>query len=171
MNVAFFFLFATAAVLSAVSLVVQRHPISSAMSLIGVMISLACLYLQLGGEFIATAQLIVYAGAIMVLFVFVIMLLNAGTAEGVDRRPWLRWLGIPMIGMFLAVVASLAIKYLPFTENVRFGDFTVGTTQLGSAQSVGLRLFKYYVLPFEATSILILIAIFGAIVLARKEIE
>ncbi len=166
MNAAFFLLFATAAVVSAVSLVVQRHPISSALSLIGVMVSLACIYLQLGGDFIATAQLIVYAGAIMVLFVFVIMLLNAGTEVGVDRRPWTRWLGILLIAAFLGIIARIAVEFLPKTENVEFGAF-----KLGGAQAIGQRLFTYYALPFEATSVLILIAIFGAIILARKEIE
>ena len=166
MNAAFFLLFATAAVISAVSLVVQRHPISSALSLIGVMVSLACVYLQLGGEFISTAQLIVYAGAIMVLFIFVIMLLNAGTEVGVDKRPWLRWLGIALIAGFLGIVARIAVEFLPKTDNVVFGAF-----KLGTAEVVGRRLFTYYLLPFEATSVLILIAIFGAIVLARKEIE
>jgi len=167
MNAAFFLLFAFAAVVSAVSLVVQRHPISSALSLIGVMVSLACIYLQLGGDFIATAQLIVYAGAIMVLFVFVIMLLNAGTESGgADRRPWLRWLGIVLIAGFLGILARIAVEFLPKTDNVEFGALKIGT-----ALAVGQRLFTYYLLPFEATSVLILIAIFGAIVLARKEIE
>ncbi len=78
MEVILFLIFAIIAVVCAINLVVQTHPISSALSLIGVMGSLAALYLLLGGEFIAAAQLVVYAGAIMVLFVFVIMLLNEG---------------------------------------------------------------------------------------------
>src|SRR5258707_5879688 len=109
MNAAFFFLFATAAVVSAVSLVVQRHPIASALSLIGVMVSLACTYLQLGGDFISMAQLIVYAGAIMVLFIFVIMLLNAGTETGIDKRPWLRWMGIVLIAGFLGLLGRIVV--------------------------------------------------------------
>ena len=78
MDAILFLIFAAIAVVCAINLVLQKHPISSALSLVGVMGSLAVLYLLLGGEFIAMAQLIVYAGAIMVLFVFVIMLLNAG---------------------------------------------------------------------------------------------
>ena len=78
MVVAIFLIFAVLAVVCAINVVVQTHPISSAISLVGVMVSLAVLYLLLGAEFIAAAQVIVYAGAIMVLFVFVIMLLNAG---------------------------------------------------------------------------------------------
>ena len=75
----------------AINLVVQTHPISSALSLVGVMGALAVLYLLLGGEFIAVAQLIVYAGAIMVLFVFVIMLLNAGTEHKAPRALWVTY--------------------------------------------------------------------------------
>src|SRR5579875_2123305 len=104
----FFFILAGVAVFCAVSLVVQSHPISSALSLIGVMGSLAVLYLQLGAEFIAAAQMIVYAGAIMVLFVFVIMLLNAG-AEPVTRKatPVARYLGILLMAAFLGLISFI----------------------------------------------------------------
>ena len=167
MDALLFMIFAAIAVICGINLVVQTHPISSAISLIGVMGALAALYLLLGGEFIAAAQLVVYAGAIMVLFVFVIMLLNAGTESGgADRRPWLRWLGIVLIAGFLGILARIAVEFLPKTDNVEFGALKIGT-----ALAVGQRLFTYYLLPFEATSVLILIAIFGAIVLARKEIE
>src|SRR5271155_5285211 len=96
-----FLIFAAIAVACALNLVLQRHPISSALSLIGVMGSLAALYLLLGGEFIAAAQLIVYAGAIMVLFVFVIMLLNAGTERKMARRLWVRYAGVPLLAIFI----------------------------------------------------------------------
>ena len=88
MDAILFLIFAAIAVVCGINLVVQTHPISSALSLIGVMGSLAALYLLLGGEFIAAAQLVVYAGAIMVLFVFVIMLLNAGTETPEPVRAW-----------------------------------------------------------------------------------
>ena len=87
MTALIFLIFAAIAVICGINLVVQTHPIASALSLIGVMGSLAILYLQLGGEFIAMAQIIVYAGAVMVLFIFVIMLLNAG-AEERRGRSW-----------------------------------------------------------------------------------
>ncbi|MGH9663342.1 MAG: NADH-quinone oxidoreductase subunit J family protein, partial [Bryobacteraceae bacterium] len=93
MNVILFLIFAVIAVACAINLVVQPHPISSALSLIGVMGSLAALYLLLGGEFIAAAQLLVYAGAIMVLFVLVIMLLNAGGEKAGGRFSWARFFG------------------------------------------------------------------------------
>jgi NADH-quinone oxidoreductase subunit J len=162
----FFFVLAGIAVFCGISLVAQTHPISSALSLIGVMGALAVLYLQLGAEFIAAAQLIVYAGAIMVLFVFVIMLLNAG-AEPVTRQVsrLTRFMGILLLAGFLGVLSFIIQAMLPHTEGVVFGAFTGGT-----AAEVGRRIFTTYLLPFEVTSVLILIAIVGAIVLARKEI-
>src|SRR5579864_208934 len=102
---AFFFLFAIAAVGFAVNLLLQRHPIHSALSLIGVMASLASLYLMLGAEFIAAAQVIVYAGAVMVLFVFVIMLLNAGAEPVTPLRTMVKFLGAPLLIVFLGLIA------------------------------------------------------------------
>jgi NADH-quinone oxidoreductase subunit J len=166
MTALIFFIFAGIAVFCAINLVAQTHPIASALSLIGVMGSLAILYLQLGGEFIAAAQVIVYAGAIMVLFVFVIMLLNAG-AEGASLQVsnFAKYLGIFLLAAFLGLISFIIQSMLPKTEGVIFGAF-----QGGTALEIGRKLFTQYLLPFEATSILILIAIVGAIVLARKEI-
>src|SRR5262249_13087175 len=142
------------AVICGVNLVLQRHPISSALSLVGVMGALAVLYLLLGGEFIAMAQLIVYAGAIMVLFIFVIMLLNAGTEQRSKRRLWASYAGVPLLAGVIGIAAFIVQRTLPATESVKFGAF-----QHGSAYEIGMDLFKVYVLPFEVTSILILIAI------------
>src|ERR1700738_5582198 len=100
MDVILFFIFAAIAVICAVNLVVQTHPISSALSLIGVMGSLAVLYLLLGAEFIAMAQIIVYAGAVMVLFIFVIMLLNAGGETGRSRSWMAKIAGAPALIAF-----------------------------------------------------------------------
>ena len=166
MDALLFMIFAAIAVVCGISLVLQTHPISSALSLVGVMGALAALYLLLGGEFIAAAQLIVYAGAIMVLFVFVIMLLNAGTEHKSRKSPWAKYGGIPLLVAFLGVVAYMLGTTMPAAEAVRFGDFTHGT-----ALDIGRALFTTYLLPFEVTSVLILIAILGAIVLARKEID
>lgn len=166
MDVFLFLLFAVLAVAAGVSLVVQTHPIASALSLIGVMVALAVLYFLLGAEFIGAAQLVVYAGAIMVLFVFVIMLLNAGS-EGAPSGGWrTSAVGIPLIVVFLGLIAYIIQGLLPKAEGVVFGAFTLGT-----AATVGRALFTEYLLPFEVTSILILIAILGAMVLARKEID
>jgi NADH-quinone oxidoreductase subunit J len=165
MDALLFMIFAAIAVVCAVNLVVQTHPISSALSLVGVMGALAALYLLLGGEFIAAAQLVVYAGAIMVLFIFVIMLLNAGT-EHRGRRSWATWAGAPLLLVLLGLIAQGIARRMPASENVVFGQF-----KGGGALEVGRALFTTYLLPFEVTSILILIAILGAIVLARKEID
>ncbi len=166
MDAILFLIFAAIAVICAINLVVQTHPISSALSLIGVMGSLAVLYLLLGGEFIAAAQLVVYAGAIMVLFVFVIMLLNAGSERKKPKRLWPRYAGVPLLFAFLALMGYVGNRVLPPSGDVKFGSFTGG-----SAQEIGRKLFTVYLLPFEVTSVLILIAIVGAIVLARKEID
>jgi NADH-quinone oxidoreductase subunit J len=166
MDLIFFIVFAGIALISAVSVVLQRHPISSALSLIGVMGSLAILYLQLGAEFISMAQIIVYAGAVMVLFVFVIMLLNAG-AESRRGRSWMaQLLGLPALLAFVVLVDFFEQRGFSNSGFVKFGNFTGG-----SAESVGYALFTDYLLPFEVTSVLILIAIVGAIVLARKEMD
>jgi NADH-quinone oxidoreductase subunit J len=165
MTALIFLIFAGIAVFCAISLVVQTHPIASALSLIGVMGSLAILYLQLGGEFIAMAQIIVYAGAVMVLFVFVIMLLNAGAETSTfQASAFKRYTWILLLAAFLGLISFIIQATLPRTEGVVFGAFQ------GTTLDVGRKLFTSYLLPFEVTSVLILIALVGAIVLARKEI-
>src|ERR1017187_6401773 len=103
MDVINFLVFAIIAVVWAINGVVQTHPISSAISLVGVMGSLAVLYLLLGGEFIAAAQVIVYAGAVMVLFVFVIMLLNAGEESRRKGSLFAKIAGIPLLAVLLGM--------------------------------------------------------------------
>jgi NADH-quinone oxidoreductase subunit J len=166
MDVILFLIFAVIAVVCGVNVVVQTHPITSALSLIGVMGSLAVLYLLLGAEFIAAAQVIVYAGAIMVLFVFVIMLLNAGAETRRGRSFMVQLLGVPLLITLLGLLAYSIERLFPDSGMVRFGEFKGGT-----AQDIGRALFTRYLLPFEVTSILILIAILGAVVLARKELD
>jgi NADH-quinone oxidoreductase subunit J len=165
MAVIIFLIFAIIAVVCAINVVIQTHPISSALSLVGVLASLAVIYLQLGGEFIAFAQLIVYAGAIMVLFIFVIMLLNAGVEGNRGRSFMATLLGVPLLIALLGLLAYFVQRVFP-ASRAHFGGF-----QGGSARDVGLALFTTYLLPFEITSLLILIAIIGAVVLARKEMD
>jgi NADH-quinone oxidoreductase subunit J len=161
-----FIVFAVVAVVCAFNLVFQKHPISSALSLIGVMGSLAILYLLLGAEFIAMAQMIVYGGAVMVLFVFVIMLLNASAERGSSKSWFAQIAGLPLLLAFVALLVFLVRTVLPPMRTVEFGSW-VG----GRAEAIGQLLFTEYLLPFEIISILILIAIVGAVVLARKEID
>ena len=171
MDTVLFIVFAVVAVVCAFNLILQSHPISSALSLIGVMGSLAVLYLMLGAEFIAMAQMIVYGGAVMVLFIFVIMLLNAGTEKTSNKSWFAQIAGLPLLLALIAVLGFLIRSALPGAlasppRAVQFGSW-VG----GSAEEIGKLLFTQYLLPFEVISILILIAILGAVVLARKEID
>ena len=156
--------FGLVCVAGAVNLLVQRHPINSALSLVVVMGSLAVEYLLLGAEFVAAVQVIVYAGAIMVLFVFVIMLLNAGEEERTEgsRVAWL--LGIP--GM-LAVTVIICWALL---QHADAGTAAIGALP-GPPDKIAQLLFHEFLLPFEVTSILVLIAILGAVVLAARPEE
>ncbi len=160
-QIAVFIVLAAVTVAGAVSLILQRHPIHSALSLIVVMVALAGLYLLQGAEFVAAVQIIVYGGAIMVLFIFVIMLLNAGEEERTNLSRMARFVGLPLGVVFLAEVAywiGRATLHLPPSP-----PEVVSTRDLSSL------LFREYAFPFELTSFLILIALLGAIVLARRE--
>jgi len=146
-------------VAGAVNLLAQRHPINSALSLVVVMGSLAVEYLLLGAEFVAAVQVIVYAGAIMVLFVFVIMLLNAGEEARTKGSKVALLFGVP--GM---LVGSILMGWVLIE---RSGDKAVPAGALpGAPKLIGWLLFHDFLLPFEVTSILVLIAIMGAVVLA-----
>jgi NADH-quinone oxidoreductase subunit J len=166
MDAIVFLLFGAIAVICGVNVVVRTHPVSSALALIGVMGSLAVIYLLLGAQFIAAAQVFVYAGAIMVLFVFVIMLLNAGGEEP-SRGAWFaRLAGAPLLAALLGLLSFAILLAVPRSVGVRFGDFTGGTVE-----AIGRAIFTTYLLPFEITSILVLIAIIGAVVLGYKELD
>ena len=159
-----FFIFAALAVAGALNLLAQKHPIASALSLIVVMGSLAAEYVLLGAEFVAALQVIVYAGAIMVLFVFVIMLLNAGVEERGGSASRVAWIfGFPaMLGLGV-LLAWVLVRRDPANTPAPVG------AMYGPAHAIGEQLFRPFLLPFEITSVLILIAIMGAVVLARRE--
>lgn len=165
LSVLLFILFAGLAVGCAVSMVVQRNPLYSAISLIGVFISLASLYLMLAAPFIAAVQVIVYAGAIMVLVVFVIMLLNV--EEEARRRLRLRYL-VPTGIVLAAVLFVEAAFILYFVEASPYTPRDPGGSDVGLTASIGAGLFTKYLMPFEITSILLLMAIVGAMTLARR---
>src|SRR3954470_15214165 len=160
MHTLLFIVFACVCVAAAINLVAQRHPINSALSLIVVMGSLALIYLLLGAEFVAAVQVIIYAGAIMVLFVFTIMLLNAGEEELTRGSRVALTFGLPAVAI---IVAGLAYVLSRGTGMINLGDF------IGGPKEIGRLLFRDFLLPFEVTSVLILIAIMGAVVLARRE--
>ena len=159
-----FILFAGLAIGCALAVVAQRHPLYSAISLIGVFISLACLYLMLAAPFIAAVQVIVYAGAIMVLVVFVVMLLNVEEEE--HRRPRLAYLVPVAVGLAAILIAEIAfvlysVPTAPFTP-------ADNNSSVGLTASIGTGLLTKYLLPFEITSILLLMAIVGAMTLSRR---
>ena len=166
MDTVLFIAFAVIAIVCAFNLVLQKHPISSALSLIGVMASLAVLYLLLGAEFMAMAQVVVYGGAVMVLFIFVIMLLNAGAEKSSGKSWFAQIAGLPLLLALVAVFGFLVRVFLPPMRAVEFGAWVGGT-----AERIGQVLFTEYLLPFEVISVLILIAILGAVVLAQKELD
>jgi len=167
MQLALFIIFGLLAVAGALNLLLQRHPINSALSLVVVMMSLAVLYWSLGAEFLAAAQVIVYSGAVMVLFVFVIMLLNAGEEEQTKGSRAAYIVGFPGAA---AIFCLLSFVFL--SERAAFGNVSIGgylDDAVKNIDEISSVLFTKLLLPFEVTSILILVAILGAVVLARKE--
>lgn len=169
MSVPFLVFFASAAlaVLGAVLLIVSWEPIHSALALVLVMMALAVLYLLLGAAFIAAVQILVYAGAVMVLFVFVIMLLNAGTEERTNWSKLAKPTGVAFGGFLLLAIAYLFLRS-PIGASVANGPGAVSNSGV-STRALSLSIFQQYLLPFEATSILILIALLGALILARRD--
>ncbi|MCI0349445.1 MAG: NADH-quinone oxidoreductase subunit J [Acidobacteriales bacterium] len=164
MHQVLFFIFAAVCVAGAINLLAQKHPISSALSLIVVMGSLAVLYLLLGAEFVAAVQIIIYAGAIMVLFVFTIMLLNAGEEEQGTASRVATFGGIPAVGVLIVLVIY---SFTRPAEAAQEAVLKIGGSG-GSTANIANLLFSKFLLPFEITSVLILIAIMGAVVLARR---
>ena len=156
-----FGLMALVAIGSALGLILKRNPIHGALFLVVNLGTVAALYLTLGAEFLAAAQIIVYAGAIMVLFVFAIMVLIPGKDEtGPDpRRPW-RLLALPLAGLLLVQVLAIVIGGRPAVRT--------GTPAPGGVEAIGRLLFTDYLFPFELTSVLLLAAMVGVLVLARR---
>ena len=151
MHLILFLLFAGFCLAGAINLLLQSHPINSALSLIVVMSSLAVLYLLLGAEFLAAAQVIVYAGAIMVLFVFTVMLLNAGREERTMGSRVGRAIGFPAVVVVLGIIATVVLT----ARGIGDASLRDGIT---STQDLSRVLFHELLLPFEVTSVLILIA-------------
>jgi NADH-quinone oxidoreductase subunit J len=170
MTTLLFVLLAGLAIGSAIAMVVQRNPLYSAISLIGVFIALAGLYLTLAAPFLAAIQIIVYAGAIMVLVVFVIMLLNV---EEEEHKP-LRLGYLTAVAILLAAVLFGEAGFILYFMGTSPGASPLDPNAAGNASNVGLTssigagLFTTYLLPFEITSVLLLMAIVGAMTLARR---
>jgi NADH-quinone oxidoreductase subunit J len=168
-----FFVLAVASVASALGVIFFKNAVHSALSLILTLLFLALFYLQLGAMFIAIVQILIYAGAIMVLFLFVVTMLasEASDNEQQDRIPWQRG-----VAAALGVVLVGALSYLLITgASIEAAAKTSGANSLaatvakqGDTQAFGLALFHGFAFPFEVTSLLIVVAILGAMVLGRK---
>ena len=163
MHLILFLIFAGFCLAGAVNLLLQTHPINSALSLIVVMSSLAVLYLLLGAEFLAIAQIIVYAGAVMVLFTFVVMLLNVGEEEHTHGSKVAKVIGFPAVFAVMSLITTVILGAQQRMGAVSLQD------KITTTQDLSKVLFTDMLLPFELTSVLILIAILGAVALARKE--
>ncbi|MGI8640180.1 MAG: NADH-quinone oxidoreductase subunit J family protein [Pyrinomonadaceae bacterium] len=160
---ALFFLFAGLAIASAISLVYHKNPLYSAISLVGVLISLACIYITLAAPFIAAVQVLIYAGAIMVLVVFVIMLLNLEEDKPLNRLRYLYIVG----GIFGVIL--LAQTFFIFYAVNRAPKQAVNVDEtIGNTLSIGSAMYTEYLLPVEIVGILLLMAIVGAVILARR---
>jgi len=171
---ALFVILAVVTTITAVLVIVQRNPVSSAIYLIITFFCLAGVYLLLHAEFIAIIQVLVYAGAIMVLFLFVVMLLNLEK----EKRPIIRHRLQKIVGVLLGAVLLFQIGMIFRSVLLRFsfldgvkGNFSPEkVAQAGNTQVVARLLFTDFLLPFEITSVLLLVAIIGAIILAKREI-
>jgi NADH-quinone oxidoreductase subunit J len=162
-----FFILGAMALISGVLVVFQVHPLRSALWLIVNFFAVAGIYLLAHAEFIAAIQVIVYAGAIMVLFLFVIMLLNLRQPEATPKMPFY---GQKLGGVILAVFTALILMY-GFTQAKLPAAKEMAAPGLGNTESIAVSLFTDYLLPFEVTSVLLLVAIVGAVVLAKSKLK
>jgi len=168
MDLVSFYIFGAIAVLASIGVVGQRNPMHSVMLLITSFGALAGLYVLLDAPFTAVTQIIIYAGAIMVLFLFVVMLLNAHTEDEIPKSsPGPRAL---KVGVVLSLVMALQIAFAFSRLGISSFPTDAGTvSSISSVAAIGLRLFTTHAFAFEVTSILILVSMVGAVVIARRE--
>lgn len=167
LDLALFLLLALVAIATALGMLLSKNAVYSALFLVLNFVTVAVFYLLLGAPFIAMAQITVYAGAIMVLFLFVIMLLGAENLTNSDGLPWQK----PLAGT-LAFILVAEATYLLVTKARPAGDVlspTDAANTMDNLRQMGMLLFNEYLLPFEVVSILLLVAMVGAIVLTKKE--
>ena len=159
-----FLVLAAACIATALGMLLSRSAVYSALFLVLNFGTVAVFYILLDAPFIAMSQITVYAGAIMVLFLFVIMLLGTEVLPSSKALPWQRPLAV-----LLAAALVIEAGYLLFFRGAPAGAIAAPVAQFGSPQSVGMALFDNYLLPFEITSVLLLIAMVGAIILTQKD--
>lgn len=159
-----FFVFAALALLCGLLVILSRNPVTSAMFLVLTIVSLAGLFVLLNAFFLAAVQILVYAGAVMVLFLFVIMLLDLKT----EQRRRIRMFGV--VGGLVSVGAVIAV-FLRSLYVTKPGADLAAPSMVGDTASLGKMLFSTYVLPFEIVSVLLLVAMIGVILLSKKELK
>ena len=160
-----FFLFAALAVAAALGTLLARNPVNSALSLIVNLLAIACLYLTLNAAFIGIVQVLVYAGAIMVLFLFVIMLLNLESTpvlEAIDKRLLAGYAAGTLLLSGLTYLLAEGLGAMPSL------DVTAAAAATGTPRAIALQLFTTYALPFELIGLLLLVATVGAVMIAKK---
>ncbi len=160
---ALFFIFAGLAIACAISMVYHKNPLYSAVSLVGVFIALSCIYVTLAAPFIAAVQILIYAGAIMVLVVFVIMLLNMDDDKPLNRLKYLYALG-GGLGLILLVQTFFVFYAVMKAPNKDINE----AQTIGKTMSIGTSMFTEYLLPVEIVGILLLMAIIGGVIMARR---
>jgi len=159
----FFIVSSIVAVFAALAMLLSRSPVQSALWLILVMLCVAGLYVTLNADFIAVVQVLVYAGAIMVLFLFVIMLLNLGAVARLDQMDVKKGIGFVLLTIILA-----QLVYITATTSTTLSSKIIEDSESGSALKIAEELFTTYVLPFEMIGILLLVATVGAVILAKR---
>ena len=164
-----FYIMATVSVAAATYLIFEKNPVFSALYLIETMVCIAVLYILLQAQFIAAVQIIVYAGAIMVLFLFVIMLLNLNIKE--ETKDALPFQKIPAVLVGIALLTVICIVLRSKLLQGKQGEYTTAyVNSIGNTKLIGNLLFTDYLLPFEITSILLFVAAIGAIMLAKRKL-
>lgn len=161
----FFYFLSAVAIIGAVLTVTRRNPVHSALSLISTLLALAGLYLMLYAPFVAGVQIIVYAGGIMVLFLFVIMLINLENVN-IEERFNKQWL----IGVLMAGALGGMFVFIYKRGMSIFPQKLLSLPEANNTQQIGLGLYRNYMMPFEIASLLLLVAIIGAVVMAKKRI-
>lgn len=163
-----FYLFGSVAVGTALGMILQRNPVMGALLLVANFFCIAALYLLLEQQFLAVIQIVVYTGAIMVLVIFVIMLLNLGDERSLTERvAFWQSLGVALVAGFL-----VEMVYILMFKNPSAAYMTMhpDAARLGTVEAVGEAMFAKFLLPFEVTSLLLLVAIVGAVILAKRKV-
>ncbi len=167
MELAIFILAALTSIVCCLMVITQKNPVRAVLFLVMAFVSQAVLFVQLSALFVAVLQIIVYAGAIMVLFLFIIMLLNLRKDEfGKDHLSFHRWVSFIFAGILAAELILIVVN-----KTQQAPDVAARPADFGSVASIGELLFTKYLLPFEATSMLLMAAIIGAVVLAKKRLD